>query len=337
MRWLLLPSVLLIACDGCPPAELCGDTSDLCLVAEELPEAFLSVRATGDDDVWLVGSETDPNTSGPSVVHFDGEDWNRVDVSEHAGAELWWSHPTAGRVTMVGTEGLIVEYDRDAGTLETFAGPGDDVVFFGVWGAAADDVWAVGGVVASQTPALWHRDADGWSEVAAMPVDAGLLFKVDGTATDDVWVVGEPGLFLHWDGADWTQHDAPDGFDGTKFLTVEVASSDDVFAVGGLGVGAIARWDGAAWTDESPAEGTINGACAGPGEQHAVGASGAVHHHAGGGAWNSELSPLTFRDYHACYVTAGGELWAVGGQISSRPLNDGVVAFRGDRGLPPLD
>jgi len=338
-RLALLPVLAVLACD-CPTVDpivaVCEDTDELCLVSEARCEAFLSVRVVHDDDVWLVGSEMTDGVSGPSAWNWDGEAWTATSLSSHAGEELWWVHPTADRVTLVGTGGLILELDRASGTVETIAGPDAEVTLFGAWGASADDVWAVGGVVGGGSlPSLWHRDADGWSEVLVDgATDGQLYFKVDGTAADDVWVVGEPGILMHWDGIEWTSTPPPAGLEASKFLTV-AATGDDPIAVGGLGSGVIARWDGAEWIDESPPSGGINGVCASGGTAVAVGSSGSVHR-LSGGVWTSELVPVTFRDYHGCALTDSGELWAVGGQITSRPLTLGVVAFEGERGLLPI-
>jgi len=333
---LLLPALLACGCPTTTTEPVCDDTDGLCLLAEERDEAFLSVRALADDDVWLAGSEATPDSSGPSLWNWDGAAWTATDLSAFAGEELWWVHPTADRAIAVGTGGLIVEVDRATGDAVAVDGPDPEVTFFGVWGAAADDVWAVGGVVgAGEPPALWHRDAAGWSAFEHPGAVGGqLYFKVDGTATDDVWVAGEPGLLMHWDGVEWTESVAPAGLEGAKFLTVS-ATGNDPIAVGGLGTGVIARFDGVEWLDESLPSGGINGVCAQGETAVAVGSSGSVHRYSGG-VWDSELAPLTFRDFHGCALTDSGELWAVGGQITSRPLTDGVVAFEAPRGIPTL-
>ena len=78
-----LPIALAALLLGCPSTEElpCADADGLCLLAEELPEAFMSGRARADDDVWLVGSEVTPDSSGPSAIWWDGAAWNRVDAS----------------------------------------------------------------------------------------------------------------------------------------------------------------------------------------------------------------------------------------------------------------
>jgi hypothetical protein len=335
MRFALLLLLLAPLACFCPSSRSVCENDEVCLLAEERPEAFLSVQALADDDVWIVGTEIVPDESGPSAWHWDGSCWTSLPLSTAVGQEMWWVHPTADRVTLVGTGGLILEYDRASETVETMPGPAAAVNFFGVWGAAADDVWAVGGVVSgAEPPALWHRDADGWTEfdAPAGASDGDVYFKVHGVATDDVWVVGEPGILLHWDGVAWAETIPPDGLEASKFLTV-AADGTEAIAVGGLGSGIIARWDGGQWHDESvPGSGGIKGVCLREGAAVAVGSSGSVHRYADG-VWESDFLPLTFRDYHGCGFTGSGELWIVGGQLGSRPLNEGVIVFEAERGL----
>lgn len=330
---LLLPVAL--ACTGCPTAP-CADTLDLCLVAEDLGGAILSVRTLANDDVWMVGTEDEPDTSGPTLLHYDGQEWESSDLSEYAGAELWWTWPAAGVVTAVGSQGLIIEVNRSSGEVTRFEGPPPEVTFFGVWGAAADDVWAVGGAVGEGTPpVLWRRDGAGWSEYISPDVTGAagsLYFKVHGTATDDVWFVGDSGVILHWDGVALEQTDVPADLQGERFLTVDVGGPFPV-AVGGLGSGTIVHWDGTEWTDQSPEfSGGINGVCTGGDRLVAVGNQGSTHEW-DGAVWQSELSPATLQDYHGCAIAPSGDLWAVGGQIVSRPLNAGVIAFEGEGGV----
>ena len=44
---------------------------------------------------------------------------------------------------------------------------------------------------------------------------------------------------------------------------------------------------------------------------------------------------ISFMDYHACDISPGGDLWAVGGQLTSRPLNQGVITFSGSSAVTP--
>lgn len=136
----------------------------------------------------------------------------------------------------------------------------------GVWGSAADDVWAVGA-----GGAILHWDGRAWS-----PVESGTaedLTAVWGTSADDVWATGHH-LVLHWDGLAWSKRmnsvvtlrgvwgSRPDDvwisseipmfhWDGGHWGVVELAeapegffgmwgaSADDIWAGG---VGTLAHW-----------------------------------------------------------------------------------------------
>jgi hypothetical protein len=299
----------------------------------------LSVRAPADDDVWLVGAEVEPEISGPSALHWDGQDWERLDLSDFGGAELWWVHPGEHRTTLVGSAGLILEYDRTSQTTSRIDGPDPTVTFFGVWGVSDDDLWAVGGAVGGSLPAqIWRRDAAGWSPFsfgAEEGSPGGLWFKVDGRASDDVWIVGSQGQTLHWDGDEMTPISAADVSSFASLFTVDV-QGEDVIAVGGASEGLILHYSGDQWQDRAPefAPG-INGVCRGGGLTRAVGGQGTVYS-LEGESWSYDLAGLTLRDYHSCALSPGGELWAAGGQIVSRPLSAGVLAYAGPQAVPAI-
>lgn len=107
---------------------------------------------------------------------------------------------------------------------------------YGVYGFAANDVWAVG---ASGT--VLRYDGITWGVV---PSNTSIgLRAVWGASDDDVWMVGEGGLVLHWDGSELTKVTV----DTTQTLTaVWGRSSDDVTIVGSRGVAF--HWDGTGWS-----------------------------------------------------------------------------------------
>jgi hypothetical protein len=325
MRWRWWSLGLLVGCAGDKPV----------LVGEALPGGMLSVRALSADDVWLIGASSDPDDgSGPWVLHYDGAAWDRLDTSAWPGAELWWGHVTEEELVLVGDGGLILEGPRD-GALTAVEGPSADTIFFGVWGADADDVWAVGTTAGDPSvAALWRRRDGAWSSVDPGPV-SDTLFKVHGTAADDVWMVGVLGSILHWDGAALTI--VPSPFPTAPLLTVD-AEGERPYAVGGLGPGVIVEYDGAAWVDASPDfQPGFNGVCAGGDDAWAVGQRGARAQRVDG-VWvpdaDQDVAALIASDWHGCAVDDEGGLWMVGGRIASRPLREGVVGYQG-RHLPP--
>ena len=333
-RLVLLCSIALAACG--PQGPDCGTGEELCLIVEESAAAYLSVRAPASDDVWIVGTEADPGVSGPSALHWDGEEWTSPDLSAFAGYELWWSHPGSERVVFVGSSGLILEHDRSSGESTKVDGVPENITFFGVWGASADDLWAVGGVIGgAEMPALWRRDASGWSawDTDVNQVPGRVWFKVHGNSSSDLWIVGSDGVTAYWDGESLTEHSAASLTSGGSLFTVAV-EEDRAVAVGGSAGGVILEWDESAWVDLAPEFApAINGVCIGAGVEHAVGAQGAVYT-ADADEWTADLVGVTLRDYHACDISPDGAMWAVGGQIVSRPLNAGVIAYRGGVTVP---
>ncbi|MCB9734584.1 MAG: IPT/TIG domain-containing protein [Deltaproteobacteria bacterium] len=106
----------------------------------------------------------------------------------------------------------------------------------GIWGAAANDIWAV-----ASFGQIIRWDGTSW-KVVTSPTTQTLL-DVWGSAADDVWMVGEGGTILHWDGATLTQR----AVDTLVTLTaVWGSAADDVYAVGARGT--VFHYDGSAWT-----------------------------------------------------------------------------------------
>ncbi len=107
---------------------------------------------------------------------------------------------------------------------------------YGVYGFAANDVWAVGA-----TGTVLRYDGVNWNIVPSGTAIG--LRAVWGASADDVWMVGEGGVVLHWDGAALTKV----VIDTLQTLTAVWGSGpDDVTVVGSRGVAF--HWDGSAWT-----------------------------------------------------------------------------------------
>src|SRR5690606_12660666 len=124
-------------------------------------------------------------------------------------------------------------------------------IVFGIWGASASDLWAVGGRFNGGGGFAWRFDGSTWTE-ATVPEDiaaeAGLL-KVAGRSPDDVWMVGGNGAALHWNGSELERADVE--VDAPLFSVA--ATAERAIAVGGvLGQPLIFEHDGATWTDLSP-------------------------------------------------------------------------------------
>jgi hypothetical protein len=355
MRWSLLPVLLLVACthaddDGgcdtdCPDTDG-ADTDDTDVEATDLPPwetlaehlggALLSVTGTAADDVWVVGAQDD---DGPTVLHYDGAAWTRLSAPE--GGDLWWGWRVPGtddELWAVGDHGRALHWTGSAWEGGLIAEGGDVLTLFGVWGAAADDVWAVGGNIDASANAsvMFHWDGVAWSPVELPEGAAGVasLYKVWGSGADDVWACGQGGVIVHDDGHGWT--DA--GSTGTErtLLTVNGTGPDAAWAVGGIGSATILHWDGSAWSDESPEfSQELNGVYARGDTVIGVGVGGMEWRRGTDGTWSQDpRGRSVFYDLHAAWIDPDGGEWAVGGQIAAKPLNNGVLVYAGPDDVP---
>ncbi len=305
-------------------------------VQADLPGAMLSIWGTTAQDVYAVGADSNDGT-GPQALHFDGTRWTRIDTGLGHGS-LWWVQgisPTL--VFMVGSDGTVLRHNPTTGATERMTTPATAPTLFGVWGASANDVWAVGGDPNGSTGgALWHYDGTAWSaQTAPGGMNATTVwYKVNGTAANDVTVCGTNGALIHWNGTAWEQQAVPEGGRGPLFTVYQRGTQR--YAVGGNVSGIILESEGTgAWRAVSvetaprlsgvyiPAEGS----------PLAVGNSGALFQRRSG-AWREVArAPRTQLDFHAVWVDPTGAVWAVGGDLQTSALTRGVI-YRFGEAIP---
>jgi hypothetical protein len=273
---------------------------------------LLNVWGPGGDDLYAVGGRQ----SDGLVMHFDGRRWSRLSLGV-ATPRLHWIYGF-GRddLTAVGDQGTALHWDGHTWSLQ--ATPTRQPLW-GVWGAAPNDLWAVGGAGNGDPPVLLHGDGAGWTEVALPTLTrAGVsaLYKVWGTGADNVYAVGQRGVVLHRVGSAWREEFA--GVSG-DLVSLWGTDASHVLAVGGRGNALVARWDGHAWTARSldPLPG-LNGVwMRTPGAAHVVGVNGAVIR-----VDLATLTPVEERapttlDLHSIFGDAAGRLTAVGGSLGN--------------------
>lgn len=295
-------------------------------VLSDLPGATLSVWGTSSRDVYVVGADAGDG-SGAIALHFDGRAWARIDTTLRGGT-LWWVQGVApDAVYMVGSGGTVLRYNPTTGVAERQRTPGT-ATLFGVWGSSASDVWAVGGDTAAQTGALWHWNGSAWMDTA-LPNNLGtqvILYKVWGASARDVWAVGSNGTTIHYDGQAWSQVMIPTTARGPLF-TVHGAGAQR-YAVGGNASGILLEGQGTAWRQVELLDAPRLAGVYAPasGAPLAVGNEGSVYSRHGG-AWKLVARPpQTDLDFHAVWIEPDtGAVWAVGGQVQSTPLVDGLV------------
>jgi hypothetical protein len=322
---------LVVGCDGGGDDPVV-DTWQI--VQEGVSGALLSVWGTSARDVWVVGADAGDGT-GPTVLRFDGDAWQRVQTSQTQG-DLWWVFGFAGGpVYMGGSGGVILRYEQSGGfTLMDTPGTG---TVFGIWGAAPDDVWAVGGESESAGGFAWRlRDpgpAGAWQPEPSVPAEVAAdaaIWKIHGTAADDAWAVGSNGVALHWDGAVFSPGDTGVG---TSLFTVH-SHEGRYAAVGGSASGFIVEHDGSGWsnvTPDDPLPMGLSGVTLGPGGLGvAVGLFGAVYVRDTGGWQLEELDDAATRqNLHGSWIDDEGGLWAAGGQTLAPPFDEGILMHRG--------
>jgi len=300
--------------------------------------ALLSVwtSAGADPDVYVVGAD---DGAGPIFLRMGAEGWVRVPVA--ASGTLWWASGVGGEVWAAGTGGRVVRYDPVAGSLADVS-VGAAVTLYGVWGAATNDVWAVGGNVDGTQPAgaVYHYDGSTWTNVAPQLAAGGpTLFKVWGAAVDDVWACGQSGTVMHFDGQSWTSStNAP--FE--SLFTVH-GNGAAVVAVGGAVTPTILEAGvelGTAhfWPVALPS-GTNNlrGVFVPPtGDAWACGLLGTVLRRTSG-KWTpvAGLPATTANDFHAVAVDDAGGVYVVGGDLAA--MDRGTMLYFGARTLPPAN
>lgn len=337
---LLVPLSLLAACGGPEDTGTTGTTGTSTtttaawsFVSEGLGGALLSITGTSATDVWTVGAD---DGSGPLALHWDGAGWTRVATGTTG--DLWWTW-VAGPdlVYMVGAGGRVLTYVPSTDTTtETVLDAA--LTFFGVWGSSPDDVYLVGGDVnvAADAGVIYHWDGATWSQMA-IPAEASSknnVFKVWGRSASEVYFVGPGGLVVTYDGADFTVWPLNGGGFARTLFTVN-GNASEVFAVGGFSDGNVFRFDGAAWTEETPMFAPqFNGVFAQEGcDPVAAGSRGGVFRRTGGVWAEDAKGAASVYDFHATYVDPDCGLWAVGGSISSTPLDEGMLLYDGPQAV----
>lgn len=182
------------------------------------------------------------------------------------------------------------------------------------WGAAPDDVWAVGdgGIVLHYDGAEFRREP---------ALTAQNLLAVHGSSASDVWVAGDGGVVLHYDGQAWSLEDVGALIDASGGAMTGVlhgifaAGPDAVWAVGHSGAAAvIIHHDGESWSNQGLAlqRAEVLRAVWGASAERvwAVGDAGVIVR-LDGGQWIVETSP-TSAALRAVHGLTDHDVWAVG-------------------------
>lgn len=303
------------------------------LVLEDLDGAILSITGPSSSDVYAVGGDSNDG-QGPMFLHYDGMQWERIPTGVLQG-DLWWISvdPIDGQYFMSGADGLILSFDTTSGTVQSYKTPGDLIVF-GIWGAASDDIWAVGGDVKNDgTGFIWHYDGKDWSAIGPESIVEGgfnTLYKIWGRSADEVFAVGQSGTALRYDGVNWVPFDPGT----TRTLFTVHGDDDDVVGSGGFGNAAIVEDTDSGFVnvaDESLPQ--MNGVYVTPNLQVAAGISGAIAYREPNGWVQQDTGLNLILDFHAAWIDPAGGVWAVGGDLNVGGLNQGIIAYVGTESI----
>jgi hypothetical protein len=113
--------------------------------------------------------------------------------------------------------------------------------FNGVWGAARDDVFAIG-----PKGKIVRGDGTTWSTMSSGTTED--LLRIWGSGPNDVFVVGTSSI-LHWNGTAWSPMRLPEGVVGPGVERIHGdlwgSGPKDVYVVGS---GGLLHWDGSRWS-----------------------------------------------------------------------------------------
>ena len=221
--------------------EACTQAAETVLNTFKLiPDPFYVVQSDSPDQ-WLCQDQT--GASGLCQISYS------VPLNTLA-------FTSDGQAWVAGDDGLI--YRRTGSTWSELTSPSVHPIYDLSFSSPSDG-WAVG--AGAQ---VLHWDGNTWSEV--LPYhgpgegpggSTQVLYSADAYSARDVWMVGAMrGIdgktlpyALHWDGKDLVEQTSfPQCNCGLN--AVLVRGKDDVYAVGGSDLGAIAfHWDGSVWSD----------------------------------------------------------------------------------------
>ncbi len=150
-----------------------------------------------------------------------------------------WGDSATGKVFAVGDqdehkEGTVLFYDGKTWTKQSSGAPS---ALCGVWGSAADDVFAVG-----LLGTAIHFDGKKWSKMET-GIESALL-GVWGTSDKDVYAVGDQGVILHYDGKAWSPVESHTEY---GLFGVWGTGPDNVYIFGSCNL--LLHFDGKTWSN----------------------------------------------------------------------------------------
>jgi hypothetical protein len=216
---------------------------------------FETLWGSSPKDVW-VGSRF----ALDQLRHWDGSSWgirNPPQSSTTSLQAIWGTSPTdvwVARTGATSASGSSIVHWNGAGWMElalpdVVVPPATTPLAYGInglWGTAANDVWAVGGVATAPNTVgnamFLHWDGQAWKVVGDVSSPDAQNHPVDsawGAASNNIWAVGYHSLW-HYDGGSWKLVDDP-----SPPVAVCGSGPKDIWFVGN----AVRHGDGATMTE----------------------------------------------------------------------------------------
>jgi hypothetical protein len=206
--------------------------------------------------------------------------------------------------------------------------------FYGVWGTAANDVWAVGvgtdqyqlsGVMEHFTGSTWDDATFG-----AFSGGGSAFSGVWGAASTDVWAVSYfalcgPGL-VHWNGTTLTTPSS----NPCWFKAVWGSGSNDVWAVGDDMVEDVTwHWDGSSWAESHLSTFHQLDVVWGSGPNDVWAAGGCTFMHKDASGWTDGACLRAGLKVHGIWGSAANDVWAVGEASGDAGKAGAILHFNG--------
>lgn len=163
---------------------------------------------------------------------------------------VWGSD--ANNVWVVGEGGAIRHFDGTSWSSVPAVVTQD---LWGIYGFAADDIWAVGTFPSATEPAstpatILHFDGTSWSKVTNNIQGTGILRGIWGSDPKNIWVVGDAQQILKWDGTTWVKfpYPLPGQVQMRNLKHVWGTDESNVWVVGDNSN--LLRWNGKRWNFE---------------------------------------------------------------------------------------
>lgn len=254
---------------------------------------FEASPSSGDGNL---GDDASP-TDGASTDGATATAWRSLEPQPGTVHDLWGLHAFgANDLWVSGNQGTVMHFD---GAWTATPNPATDAVFV-LWGAAPDDVWAVG-----RNCLAMHWQGSTWSTQTTIPCTPTIeLFSVNGSASDNVWITGTGGSLGQFTGT-WTDRSTGN----VDYWDALVESPTKATIIGTKGT--ILRWTGSVLSPEVGAPNLTLASIWGDGTDYWIVGEGGTILKRGNASWSAVASPTT-QFLYAVFGTTADDLWAVG-------------------------